>query len=270
MNPSVLQVTNRVGLTSLNLSRNSALLTLPVALSRLVALEELDLSECRALRVLPPALGALSRLRVLGTAQCTALRSPPRDVLLLGVTAATGYLERLRIGGVSKELFLDSLGLSGATDDAIADVEGLRLLSAVGNQLEVVSTSLSRLALSLTSIELSDNVLRTLPPELASLTCLTRLGVARNRLEGPTLLGEWASTWCRLRSLDARNNEELRRLPRGAAARWLALEELQIDADRFQHPPSEVLRRGARAVVEFCSRCIRALPFLSYVYKISI
>ncbi len=248
------QVTNRLALTSLNLSRNPTLSVLPAALSRLAALEELDLTECRALRVLPPALGALCRLRVLGTAQCSALRSPPPDVLAQGVAAALGYLDRLRLAGLSGELALDGLGLAGATDDALSDLEGLRALSAAGNRLEVVSASLSKLGASLTALELAGNLLRALPPELAALTALTRLGVSHNQLEGPTLLGEWAAAWSRLRSLDARGNEELRRLPRGAAARWVAMEALAVDVEKFLHPPPEVLRRGARAAIEYCSR----------------
>jgi Leucine-rich repeat (LRR) protein len=244
-----LEVTNMTGLTSLNLSRN-AMTALSGSLHHMVSLTELDLQECRALRELSPEVGLMTQLKHIITLQCS-LSSPPPEVLTVGVPAVLDYLARIYSARASHELLLNGLDLVN-TDTAICKVDGLITLSMANNKLQNVSPNLAHL-ITLQSLDLSGNWLQTLPQELEGLTALTDVDLSDNRLTGPVLLGLWIGAWTNLRHLNARLNPELRRLPL-SVSHWLRLEKLLVDEEQFTQPPMEVLRKGARATVEYCGK----------------
>ena len=237
------------GLTSLNLARN-AMPALSGSLHHMMSLTELDLQECRSLRELSPEVGLMTQLRHIITFQCT-LSSPPPEIFAVGVSAVLYYLARLHSARTRHELHLNSLDLIG-TDDAISKIDGLVTLSLANNKLQDVSPSLARLV-ALETLDLQGNCLQSLPRELEGLTALTALNVSDNRLNGPVLLGMWIGAWAKLRHLNARLNPGLRRLPLSVAC-WVGLETLLVDEEQFEQPPMEVLRKGARATVEYCGK----------------
>ena len=63
--------------------------------------------------------------------------------------------------------------------------------------------------------------------------------------------------WCNLKHLNIKQNDRLSRLPL-ALSNWTALQKLEIDAHQFTQPPIEVIRKGAKATVDYC-RCLLRL-----------
>ncbi|EKX33693.1 hypothetical protein GUITHDRAFT_147713 [Guillardia theta CCMP2712] len=204
--PSILRIGIAHTLRELVLADNQ-LSDLPLDLSALHSLETLDLRQNRFLRI-PDVVFSLLVLKVLNL-QDNPLQNLPEEILHAGSDAIFSYSRRVRASHRSGLLDLRQLGLSSLPRQifSLSHVEDLDLsensIRSLPDQLCWLLPNLTRLSLrknelqaplplflgllsALTSLDLAQNKLSSLPLAIAQLTRLKTLGHAGNPLRMPT------------------------------------------------------------------------------------
>lgn len=198
-------------------------------------LEELDLG-WNEITALPASLASCTALRVLRLGHNRIRRLP--DLRPLGLHLEVLSIAALPLGGRSvlqffrhfpflRELYMQSVGLEAIPLKLLEpSVKRLVVLNLRGNRLEEIPGQLVQGLLSLQTLDLGDNFLKTLPSEIGDLTRLRRLLLGGNRLEH--LPPSFSSLRTRLRHLDLRNNPGLGRYL-GLLRAWVDVDRLELD-----------------------------------------
>jgi Leucine-rich repeat (LRR) protein len=244
-----LEVTNMTSVTALNLARN-AMPALSSSINYMVSLTDLDVSDCKNLKQLSSEMGAMKQLSKIGL-EGTELMSPPPEVVASGAESIVDYLATLHASRFTHTLHLSNYEVR-QVDPAIGDIPGLTHLDLSNNKISSISATLSKLV-DLQTLELQSNDIVLLPRALEHCTALTYVDLSDNRLEGPVFADLWVGAWCNVKHLNIKQNDRISRLPL-ALSNWTALQKLEIDAHQFTQPPIEVLRKGAKPTVEYCSK----------------
>ena len=244
-----LEVTNLTSVTSLNLAKN-AMPMLSSSINYMVSLTDLDVSDCVNLKQLSSEMGAMKQLTRIGL-DGTTLMSPPPEVVSNGAEPIVEYLATLHAARFTHALHLSNIEVR-QVDPAIGHIPGLTHLNLSSNKINVISSTLSKLV-DLQTLELQSNDIVTLPRALEHCTSLTYVDLSDNRMEGPVFADLWVGAWYNIKHLNIKQNDRLSRLPL-ALSNWTALTKLEIDAQQFTQPPIEVLRKGAKPTVDYCSK----------------
>lgn len=219
---------------------------LPLCFGALPGLTEVCL-DANLLKVLPPF--ATTKMKLF-TAPCNQLTKPP-------LFAGSGALERLELHGNDLSELDDGKRVNGGTY--------LSSLKVMGNRLRILSPQLISQTRWLCYLSLGDNLLRSLPQEVAALTRLEVLMVYNNNLS--TLPSGILTGSKRLKQVLLEGNPLssdalealMREIPRSTVS-TLALDEFQADMLLASRDPN--LRLGVLAacvtvgnLVRFWSQC---------------
>ncbi|HYP27434.1 MAG TPA: COR domain-containing protein [Blastocatellia bacterium] len=132
--------------------------------------------------------------------------------------------------------------------------EGWTELNLSNNKLTSLPPEIARLT-SLTVIDLSFNQLKTLPPEVTKLTNLTELNLSHNRL---TTLPPEITKLTNLADLDLSGNE-LTSLP-PEITRLTGLTRLGLRGNKLKIVPPEIARLTSLAVIDLSLNQLKTLP----------
>ena len=235
--------TNAAGrVTSLELSTNNLLGSLPAVLGDLEMLEILDLSENELSGPIPPELGGLKNLRVLNLYFCwLAGEIPPElgsltNLAVLDLSAngstLTGKLPP-ELGNLTDLLVLSLIGngFYGPLPAALSQLLELEVLDLRFNSFSgSIPWELGRLA-KLTALRLDGNEFSgRIPRQLGRLSGLEDLHLSSNRLTGP-VPGEIGAL-TNLTRLNLGRNELSGSVP-AALSRMTALRTLDLSFNRF-------------------------------------
>jgi Leucine-rich repeat (LRR) protein len=240
-------------LTNLDLHSNQ-FINLPDSIGELINLTDLDLHANR-LKSLPPTFGNLKNIinLDLGSNYFTHLPDSIGDLVnLKTLNVETNELEDLpyTIGSCSSlvELRLDFNQLR-ALPEALGNLERLEILSLHYNRIKKLPTTVSGLV-SLRDLDLSFNEIEAIPESLCFVVSLEKINVGKNFADLTTLprsIGNLEN----LEELDI-SDCQIRALPE--SFRFLSkLRVFRADETPLDVPPKQVIKLGAKAVVEYMS-----------------
>jgi Leucine-rich repeat (LRR) protein len=173
-------------LKSLSL-RGNKLHDFPEIFYRWTALTELVVSNNR-LAQLQLQFEVLTRLDTLGL-EGNLLVSPPREVLQQGTPTTLEYIRRLRIARDCLALDMSSFGLVGLPAEVLEANTRITSLKLSGNRLRTLPPEL-RVLRGLQILICDGNALSELPSEIGQCTALTALNAAANHLRSlPSSVG---------------------------------------------------------------------------------
>ena len=187
-------------LTYLDLSSNP-LTKAPDIYATLTHLTHLDMSKCDILKWLPVNFGQISSLKVL-LLPIEGMISPPHEIVVSGSTATLVFVRGVWQGYLTGRIKILRTCLRHVPDEILYSTwatlparcfesmfpTGVGLLPNVSaldcsmNSLQGISFAICRL-LSLTELNLSENVVRHIPTSLHMLTNLTLLDLSKNQLQ---------------------------------------------------------------------------------------
>lgn len=183
------EIAGMLKLTSLDLTNNK-LKGLPDSIGKLSNLTHLLLKGNEPLKMLPTALTDIHKFRcplVLGEPALVVLdidweqyQSPPAVVAKLGIAAIYDYLNMIRLSAGNSTIVFSGQELT-EVPDAIFRVDNLTHLDVSDNLVKTLPERLAALE-CLKTLILDDNHLEALPPPVLLLTSLTFLSLLRNPL----------------------------------------------------------------------------------------
>jgi internalin A len=260
---SIGQLTN---LNSLDLS-SIQLTALPESIGQLTNLTSLDL-RYNQLAALPESIGQLTNLISLDLRYNQLTELPESIGQLTNLTSLELRYNQLTelpesIGQLTK---LTSLDLSSIQltelPESIGQLTNLTSLDLSSIQLTELPESIGQLT-NLTSLDLRYNQLTELPESIGQLTNLTSLDLYSNQL---TALPESIGQLTNLTSLDLRSNQ-LTELPESISRlNYLLILTLRLaDNPLLIGIPTEVVRKGGWAIVDYCRQ--RLEEQTDYIYE---
>ncbi|XP_022757514.1 plant intracellular Ras-group-related LRR protein 5-like [Durio zibethinus] len=243
-------------LTKLDLHSNQ-LINLPDSVEELVNLIELDLHANR-LRSLPASFGNLTNLMNLDLSSNEFTHLPDNIGNLTSLKrlyVETNELEGLpyTIGNCCSllEIRLDFNQIK-ALPEAIGKLECLEILTAHYNRLKGLPTTMGNLS-NLKELDVSFNEIESIPENLCFAASLRKLNVGKNFADLralPRSIGNLEM----LEELDISDNQ-IRILP-DSFGLLSKLRVFHADETPLEVPPSQVIKLGAQAVVQFMANLV--------------
>ncbi|WP_392481587.1 COR domain-containing protein [Nostoc sp. C110] len=222
--PEIVQLTN---LQTLDL-RSNQLSSLPPEIGQLTNLQTLDLRS-NQLSSLPPEIVQLTNLQTLDLRSNQLSSLPPEIVQLTNL----------------QTLDLGSNQLSSLPPE-IGQLTNLQTLDLGANQLSSLPPEIVQLT-NLQTLDLGANQLSSLPPEIVQLTNLQTLDLGSNKLSSlPPEIGQLTN----LQTLDLGSNK-LSSLP-PEIGQLTNLQSLDLNDNPLESPPPEIIKKGFKAILDFC------------------
>ncbi|MBE8966312.1 leucine-rich repeat domain-containing protein [Nostocales cyanobacterium LEGE 12452] len=201
----------------------------------------------KGLTTLPPEIGQLTNLRSLNLNDNQLSSLPPEFVQLTNL----------------RSLYLYNNQLSSLPEE-IRRLTNLQSLYLGGNQLSSLPPEFVQLT-NLQILNLSSNQLSSLPPEIVQLTNLQILYLYKNQLS--SLPPEFVQL-TNLQTLDLSYNQ-LSSLP-PEFGQLTNLQTLYLTSNPLESPPPEIIRKGLRAILDFCRQQLEQKTDLLYEAKLLI
>ncbi|MBG1240332.1 COR domain-containing protein, partial [Nostoc sp. NZL] len=146
----------------------------------------------------------------------------------------------------------------------IGQLTNLQTLDLSSNQLSSLPPEFVQLT-NLQTLYLSNNQLSSLPPEIVQLTNLQTLDLSSNQLSSlPPEIGQLTN----LQTLDLSSNQ-LGSLP-PEIGQLTNLQTLYLSNNPLESPPLEIIRKGLRAILDFCRQQLEQKTDLLYEAKLLI
>ncbi|KAK9695945.1 Leucine rich repeat [Popillia japonica] len=175
---------------------------------------------------------------------------PVFDLSDCGITTVPSGIYSLCRVFLKDCLKLDNNNLSSfAGGGNLQDLHLLKILDIHANEFTSLPNEIDSL-INLRVLLISKNHLKKLPSSLCNLRHLEILDVSDNKLQSlPENLGNLIC----LRELNLASNKQLRELPK-SICKAHNLSKITLDCEKFVYPPSEVVEKGAEAILQFVAK----------------